>query len=145
VSRMRSELIVVGAAGVLVSAYMHFYLYFQGGYRSISPSSFAGLDISRSFLLNAIAGLVIAEALLLSLKFPRLVFPAAALGVLFALGAIGAYIITRTTGLLGFNENSWSTEAVISKFAEAIAVLALVPVVLSARPAAPVPVSYNSK
>ena len=121
----RSRLILLGAAGVLVSAYMHFYLYFWGGYRSISVDRIAGLDISRSFALNAIAGLVLAELLVLSLRFDRLAKPAAVLGVLFALGAIGAYTFARTSGLLGFSESGWSTEAVISKAAELVAVLSL--------------------
>ena len=121
----RSRLILIGATGVLVSAYMHFYLYFWGGYRDISVDRVAGLDISRSFALNAIAGLVIAELLVLSLRFDRLAKPAAVLGVLFALGALGAYALARTSGLLGFSESGWSAEAVISKAAELIAVLSL--------------------
>ena len=133
----RSRLIPLGAAGVLVSAYMHFYLYFWGGYRDISVDRIAGLDISRSFALNAIAGLVIAELLVLSLRFDRLAKPAAVLGVLFALGAIGAYALARTSGLLGFSESGWSTEAVISKSAELVAVLSLSAFLLtSARSAA---------
>ena len=121
----------VGAAAVLVSAYMHFYLYFWGGYRGISPERVAGLDISRSFALNAIAGLVIAELLVLSLRFDRLRIPAAVLGILFAIGALGAYALSRTSGLLGFTESGWSTEAVISKTAEVIAVLSLGGVLLT--------------
>jgi hypothetical protein len=121
----RGRLILIGAAGVLVSAYMHFYLYFWGGYRDISVDRIAGLDISRSFALNAIAGLVIAELLVLSLRFDRLAKPAAVLGGLFALGAIGAYALARTSGLLGFTESGWSTEAVISKTAEVVAVVSL--------------------
>jgi hypothetical protein len=117
--------VVVGAGAVLVSAYMHFYLYFWGGYRGISPERVAGLDISRSFALNAIVGLVIAELLVLSLRYHRLTLPAAALGVVFALGALGAYTLSRTSGLLGFTESGWSTKAVISKSAEVVAVLSL--------------------
>ena len=117
--------VVVGAGAVLVSAYMHFYLYFWGGYRGISPERVAGLDISRSFALNAIVGLVIAELLVLSLRYDRLTLPSAALGVVFALGALGAYTLSRTSGLLGFTESGWSTEAVISKSAEVVAVLSL--------------------
>jgi hypothetical protein len=121
----RQRLVLVGAAGVLVSAYMHFYLYFWGGYRGISIDRIAGIDISRSFALNAIAGLVIAELLVLSLRFDRLSKPAAVLGVLYALGAIGGYALARTSGLLGFTESGWSTEAVISKTAEIVAVVSL--------------------
>ena len=124
--------VVVGAGAVLVSAYMHFYLYFWGGYRGISPERIAGIDISRSFALNAIVGLVIAELLVLSLRYDRLTLPAAALGIVFALGALGAYTLSRTSGLLGFTESGWSTEAVISKSAEVIAVLSLGSVLLAA-------------
>ena len=121
----RRALLLVGAAGVLVSAYMHCYLYFWGGYRGISIDRVAGIDISRSFALNAIAGLFIAELIVLSLRFDRLSIPGAVLGVAFAAGALGAYALARTSGLLGFTESGWSTEAVISKTAEVVAVLAL--------------------
>jgi hypothetical protein len=138
----RNRLVLVGAAGVLVSAYMHFYLYFWGGYRGISIDRIAGIDISRSFALNAIAGLVIAELLVLSLRFHRLATPAAVLGVLFALGALVAYTLARTSGLLGFTESGWSTEAVISKIAELVAVVSLgASLLISLRTPAPTPVT----
>ena len=121
----RRSLLLVGAAGVLVSAYVHGYLYFWGGYRGISVDRVLGIDISRSFALNAIAGLVIAELLVLSLRIDRLAVPAAVLGTAFAAGALGAYALARTSGLLGFTESGWSTEAVIGKTAEVIAFLAL--------------------
>ena len=118
-------LLLVGAAGVLVSAYLHCYLYFWGGYRGISIDRVLGVDISRSFALNAIAGLVIAELLVLSLRVDRLALPAAVLGVGFAAGALGAYALARTSGLLGFTESGWTAEALVSKAAEVVAVLAL--------------------
>ena len=68
----RTLLVLVGAAAVLVSGWVHFYLYFRGGYRGIAPESFAGLTISRSFVLNAVGALLIAEALVLSLVYRRL-------------------------------------------------------------------------
>ena len=123
--RTRATLLTVAAAGVAISAYMHFYLYFWGGYRAISIDRIAGLDISRSFALNAIVGIVIAELLVLSVRFRRLAVPAAILGVGFAAGALGAYTLSRTSGLLGFTENQWTTEAVISKLAELVALIAL--------------------
>ena len=133
----RRPLLLVGAAGVLVSAYMHFYLYFWGGYRGISIDRVLGIDISRSFALNAVAGLVVAEILVLSVRYERLASLGAVLGVAFSLGALGAYVLARTSGILGFTESGWSTEAVISKTAEVIAVLALggslVPHVTAAR------------
>ena len=123
--RTRATLLTVAAAGVAISAYMHFYLYFWGGYRAISIDRIAGLDISRSFALNAIVGIVIAELLVLSVRFRRLAVPSAILGLGFAAGALGAYTLSRTSGLLGFTENQWTTEAVISKLAELGAVMAL--------------------
>ena len=36
-------LLLVGAGAVLVSGYVHYYLYFKGGYRDIAPDSVAGL------------------------------------------------------------------------------------------------------
>ena len=115
--RTRETYLSVGAASVALSAYMHFYLYFWGGYRAISIDRFAGLDISRSFALNAIFGIVIAELLVVSVRFRRLAVPAAALGLGFAAGALGAYTLSRTSGLLGFTENQWTPEAMISKLA----------------------------
>ena len=35
-TRTQSVLLVVGAAAVLVSGWVHFYLYFRGGYRGIA-------------------------------------------------------------------------------------------------------------
>jgi hypothetical protein len=116
---------VTGAAGVLVSAYVHFYLYFEGGYRGIHPDRIAGLDISRSFALNAVAGLLIAEALVVSLRVTRLARIAAVAGIAFAAAALVAYLLSRTTGLLGFTEHGTTVEAVVSKLAELIAVLTL--------------------
>lgn len=121
----RRGLLLIGATGVLVSGYIHFYLYYWGGYRGISIDRVGGLDISRSFALNAIAALVIAELLVISWRVHRLERLAAVLGVSFAAGAIGAYVLARTSGLLGFSENGWSAEAVIAEVAQVVAVLAL--------------------
>ena len=123
--RTRATYLSIGAAGVAVSAYMHFYLYFWGGYRGISIDRIAGLDISRSFALNAIVGIIVAELIVVSIRFDRLAIPAAALGLGFAAGALGAYTLSRTSGLLGFTENQWTAEAVISKLAELVAVVSL--------------------
>ncbi len=70
----------IGAVALLVSDWVHFYLYFRGGYRGIAPDEVAGLTISRSFALNAIAAVVIAEALILGLRYRALLLPAAVVG-----------------------------------------------------------------
>jgi hypothetical protein len=120
-----SASVIAGAAGVLVSAYVHFYLYFEGGYRGIHPERFAGIDISRSFALNAIAGLLIAELLVVSLRVPRLARVAALGGMAFAAAALLGYLLSRTTGLLGFTEHQTTVEAVVAKLAELTAIVAL--------------------
>lgn len=121
----RRTLLIVGAAGVLVSAYIHYYLYFHGGYRGISVDRVLGLDISRSFALQAISGFFIAWALVLSLRWDRRAMPAAVVGTLFAAGALIAYVLARTSGLLGFTDDQTSTEALIAVASELAAVASL--------------------
>jgi hypothetical protein len=131
-STRTNALLVLGALGVLVSGWVHFYLYFRGGYRGIAPESIFGLTISRSFAFNAIAAVVIAEALVLATRFEVLVIPSAASGALFGLGTLVAYFLSRTTGLLGFEESSTTTEAAVAMVAEVVAVLSLTPVAIGA-------------
>ena len=88
--------------------------------------------MSRAFVVNAIAGVVIAEALVLATRFERLVVPAAAAGVLFALGTLGAFFLSRYDTLLGFHETEVTTEAVVALVAEGVVLVALVPVLVSA-------------
>jgi len=125
-------LLIVGAVAVLVSGWVHFYLYFRGGYRGIAPEAIGGLTISRSFAMNAIAAVVIAEGLVLATRFRALVLPAAAGGALFGVATIGAYLLSRTSGLLGFEESATTSKAIIALVAEAVAVLALTPVAVGA-------------
>jgi hypothetical protein len=122
---------LVGALAILVSGWVHFYLYFRGGYRGIAPESVLGLTISRSFAINAIAAVVLAEALVLGLRHRALLLPAAALGIGFGVATLVGYVLSRTRGLLGFEESATTTEAVVALAAEVIAVLALVPVTLT--------------
>ncbi len=129
-------LLLVGAAAVLVSAWVHFYLYFRGGYRGIAPESLLGITVSRAFVVNAIAGVVIAEALVLATRFERLVMPAAGIGVLFALATLGAFLLSRYDTLLGFHETDVTTEAVLAFVAEVVALVALVWILVSGTVAA---------
>ena len=121
----RPLLLLLGGAAVLVSGYVHYYLYFKGGYRDIAPDSFAGFTISRAFAINAIAGFVIAWALVVSLRFPKLAVPAALAGAGFAVATLGAYLLTRTVGILGFEDDQLTTEAVVAFVAELVALAAL--------------------
>jgi hypothetical protein len=117
--------LLAGAVGVLVSAYVHFHLYFEGGYRGIAPERFAGLTISRAFAINAVAGLVIAWALVVSVRFPRLAAPSALAGFGFAAATLAAYGLSRSVGLLGFGEDQTTTDALVAVGAEALALVAL--------------------
>jgi hypothetical protein len=117
--------LVVGAVAVLVSGYVHYYLYFKGGYRDIAPDSFAGLTISRAFAINAIAGPVIAWALVISLRVPKLAVPAALAGLGFGAATLGAYLLSRSVGLLGFEDNQLTWEAVVAFIAEVAAIASL--------------------
>jgi hypothetical protein len=122
---------VIGATALLVSGWVHFYLYFRGGYRGIAVDSVLGITISRSFAINAIAAVVIAEAVILGLRYRALLLPAAALGVGFAVATLVAYFLSRTRGILGFKETATTTEAVIGIVSEAVIIVALVPVAIT--------------
>lgn len=122
-SRLRA-LVLTAAAAVAASGFIHFYLYFRGGYRGIAPEEVLGVTISRAFALNAIAAVLITEALVLSLRYHRLIVPACTAAAGFAGATLLAYALTRTTGFLGFTDDQTSTEAVIAVIAEVVALLA---------------------
>ena len=124
-ARTDAVLAIAGAFAVLVAGWVHFYLYFRGGYRGIHPESFLGLTISRSFVLNSIGAVVIAEALILSLYHARLAVPASLAGIGFAAATLVAYSLSRTTGFLGFTESATTNEAVIGIVSEGAAILVL--------------------
>lgn len=117
--------LLTGAVGVLVNGFVHYRLYFDGGYRGIAPEEFAGLTISRAFAINAIAGFLIAWALVVSVRVPRLAAPSALAGFGFAVGTLVAYVLSRTVGLLGFDEGTTSADAVVAVIAEIVAIISL--------------------
>ena len=87
---------VVGAVLLLAIAGIHFYLW-QQGYRDIAV-------IGPAFLLQSVVGVGGAVLLLVA---PRRLLPlAAVLGALFALGSLGALIVSTTVGLFGFVEST---------------------------------------
>jgi hypothetical protein len=118
-------LVLLGAAAILVSGWVHFYLYFRGGYRGIHREAVAGITVSRAFALNAIAAVVIAQALVCSLRWRALLLPAAVTGLAFAASTLLAYALSRTVGLLGFEESTTSAEAVLGLVAETAAIILL--------------------
>ncbi|MGY2067804.1 hypothetical protein [Blastococcus sp. SYSU DS0619] len=97
----RSELVtwvlrVAGAALLAAMGWLHLDLWFDG-YRTIDV-------IGPAFMLNAIAGFALAVLLLAVPR--RLLWPAAALGALTALGTLVALILSTTVGLFGFVEST---------------------------------------
>lgn len=137
---MQRALVITGAAGVLVSGYIHYYLYFEGGYRGIAPDEVLGITISRAFALNAIVGFLVAWALVCSLRWERLLVPAALAGLAFCAATLVAYVLSRTSGLLGFEDDQTTREAVIAVVAEVVGLVSLGAVLVRAartRAAAP--------
>lgn len=116
-------LLLIAAAAVAVSGFIHFYLYFRGGYRGIAPEEVLGVTISRAFALNAIAAVLLTEALVLSLRYHRMIVPTCIAVAGFAGATLLAYAMTRTTGFLGFTDDQTSTEAMIAAIAEVVALL----------------------
>ncbi|MFI6046890.1 hypothetical protein ACIA8C_35090 [Nocardia sp. NPDC051321] len=99
------------SASLAVSGYLHADLYARG-YRYIHL-------IGPSFLLQAAASFALALLLLAGPWTLRV----AAGGL--AVGALGAFVLSRTTGLFGFSEIGWepSPQAALSVGAEIVTVL----------------------
>ena len=140
----RTTVLVLSGLLVAVSGGIHLRLY-REGYRDISVDRVLGLDISRSFALNAVAGVVIGVALLAAaVGLVRGTVPALA-GLVFSAGAIGAYVLSRTVGLLGFEEDRWITEAYWAEGVQVAAVVLLAVHLLTDRRPARATVEASSR
>ena len=138
----RSTVLVLSGLLVAASGGIHLRLY-REGYRDISVDRVLGLDISRSFALNAVAGAVIGVVLLAAaVGLVRGKVPALA-GLVFSAGAIVAYVLSRTVGLLGFQEDRWTTEAYWAEGVQAAAAVLLAGVLLTGRRAEPATVEAS--
>ncbi|MGZ4748745.1 MAG: hypothetical protein ACXVYY_16845 [Oryzihumus sp.] len=112
---------MVTAAGVLVSGAVHLKVWLDG-FRYIAV-------IGPSFMLNAVAGLVIAVLLL---AWRHWVPPLLAVG--FGAATLGAFVISATVGLFGVYE-LWTTGPVLTAAAsEVVAVVAGLAVLLRENP-----------
>ncbi len=99
------------AAGLLVSAACHGYLYLHG-YRYIPA-------VGPGFLV--LTSISVALAILIALGGLGWLRVAA---LLVSLGALGAFVLSRTIGVMGFNERGWAPpHGPISVLAEAITAL----------------------
>lgn len=95
---------IIGAALLGAIAAIHIYLW-QQGYRDIDV-------IGPAFLLQSV--IAIGGALLVLIAPLRLLPWAAILGALFALGSLGALLLTTFVGMFGFQESTkadfwWTT------------------------------------
>lgn len=123
-TRWKVQLVVVAAALVAVSGGVHLRLY-REQYRDVHVDRVLGIDLASSFVLSVVAATVIAILLLASVALDRGHRPAAVVGLLYAVGALVAYALSRTVGLLGFEESRWIPEAVVLKPIELVAALLL--------------------
>jgi hypothetical protein len=97
---------VLGAALLLAIAAIHIYLW-QQGYRTIDV-------IGPAFLLQS--AIAIGGALLVLVAPWRLLPVATLLGALFAIGSLGALLMTTFVGMFGFQESmgaDWWWETVL--------------------------------
>jgi hypothetical protein len=102
---------ILTALGVLVSGAVHLYLWFDG-FRDVDV-------IGPSFMLNAIAGLVIAVAVIVWRHWlPLLV------AVGFGFSTLTAFLISTTVGLFGVNEVFWGTSQMLAAGSEILAIVA---------------------
>lgn len=101
-----------GSTLVLVGGAVHLYLY-ATGYRNIP-------NVGVLFLLNVFAALFIAVALATR---PIGAFAVAALA--FSGGSIAAFVLSRTTGFLGFMEIGWDPRSTTAFAAEVATVVLL--------------------
>lgn len=99
------------AVAVLVSGAVHLLLWFDG-FRDIDV-------IGPLFLLNAVASVVIAGAVMLWRHWLPLL---AAVG--FGASTLGAFILSTTVGFFGVREMWQGTEVITAAVAEAVAVVA---------------------
>lgn len=125
VTRLFTALLVAISGGV------HLRLYLDG-YRDIHVESVLGIDLSRSFLLSVLAALVVAELLAVSALRARWATPAYLAAVLYAAGSVAAFALSRTTGLLGFEEHRWDWQSVVAVGSE-LSTLAIAGIALVAR------------
>jgi hypothetical protein len=108
------------AAGVLLSADVHLFLYFDG-YRDIKV-------IGPAFLLNAIGGIVIGIAVLVWHHWLPLLA-----AILFGISTLGAFYISATVGLFGVHETFGGNQVVVAEIAEWVAIAGAVVALVSER------------
>jgi hypothetical protein len=113
---------VVAAVAVLVSAWVHLKLWLDG-FRDLSV-------VGPAFLLNAVAGVVIAVLLLAWRRHWLPAFLAAGFGV----ATLGAFVISTTVGLFGVHEQWVGFYVFAAAVAELVAIVAGALLLVAERP-----------
>lgn len=103
---------LVAAAAVVVSAGIHFWLWFDEGYRELEV-------VGPAFMVNAVAGVVIAVLLLTWRHWAPLLLTAG-----FGAATLGAFIVSTTVGLFGVNEQWAGGYQWAAAVSEVLAILA---------------------
>ncbi|MGY1834488.1 hypothetical protein ACI79P_05180 [Blastococcus sp. SYSU DS0510] len=114
---------LIGGALLVAMGWLHLDLWLDG-YRTIDV-------IGPLFLLNAIAGFGLALLVLVTPR--RLLWLAAALGALTALGTLAGLLLSTTVGLFGFVETTAAPLWWESFWIEAAAVVVLAVLAVEAR------------
>jgi hypothetical protein len=111
------------AATLAVSGVIHAYLCIDGGYRYIPT-------VGSGFLIQA--SIFCALAVLVPMGAPEWCSWA---GGVLSVGALIAFVLSRTIGLFGFTERGWnpSPYAALSVIAEALTVVLVAALVLASR------------
>ncbi|HET6625197.1 MAG TPA: hypothetical protein VFG63_02300 [Nocardioidaceae bacterium] len=102
---------ILTALGVLVSGGVHLWLWFDG-FRDVDV-------IGPSFMFNAVAGLVIAVAVIVWRHWLPLL-----LAVGFGTATLLAFLISTTVGLFGLHEVFWGTWQMLAAASELLAIVA---------------------
>lgn len=102
---------IAAAAFVVIGGLVHLQLW-RTGYREIPY-------IGNLFIANVVVSAVLALVVLV-LSNRVVTFG----GILFALGSLGALVMSRTVGILGFTEREWTDQALRATTAELGAIVA---------------------
>ena len=120
---------LIAAVLILAGGAVHFQLW-RGGYRGIPR-------IGPWFMANVIISVVLAFALLV-----RNDARVALAGVAFSLASLGALVMSRTIGIFGFTDKTWTSSVVRATGAE-VGALIFLTAILASRKSRSTPVTLR--
>jgi len=110
---MTARVTRLSAAVLLVVGGLIHYDRWSAGYRHIP-------GIGPLFMANCVMSIAIAATLVVTRRAT-----AATAGIVLAAGSLVALVLSRTTGLLGFTETTWTPQAINTLLSEVAAILTL--------------------